>query len=101
MSQINTVLSGAERKAALCQLLEQEAELIASIGRHKIVADKERKELQVKKFLDMVMHRDWNFISTPVCSSQINQCSCYLHASFLPYLSRKRIYLEMQSNASC
>jgi hypothetical protein len=52
LSRINATLSGAERKAALCQLLEQEAELIASIGRHKIVADKERKELQIKKFLD-------------------------------------------------
>jgi hypothetical protein len=61
LSRINATLSGAERKAALCQLLEQEAELIASIGRHKIVADKERKELQIKKFLDTVVHRDLTF----------------------------------------
>ena len=46
--------SGAERKAALCVLLEQESLLIASIGRHKISADEENKEKEIRKFLDTV-----------------------------------------------
>ena len=41
---INETTSGAARKAALCGLLEQEAQLIASVGRHKIVADVENKQ---------------------------------------------------------
>ena len=51
---INETTSGAERKAALCALLEQEAQLIASIGQHKNVAAKESKEKNTKRFLDAV-----------------------------------------------
>ena len=51
---INETTSGAERKAALCGLLEQEAELIASIGQHKIEANKDHREKVVQKFLDAV-----------------------------------------------
>lgn len=51
---INETTSGAERKAALCGLLEQEAELIASIGQHKIESNKDRREKVVQKFLDDV-----------------------------------------------
>ena len=51
---INETTRGAERKAALCSLLEQEAQLIASIGQHKNVAAKESKEKNTKRFLDAV-----------------------------------------------
>lgn len=54
LNRINSTTSGPERKAALCLLLEQEAHLIASIGRHKIVADDKTKEEQTKKFLEAV-----------------------------------------------
>lgn len=51
---IDQTTSGAARKAALCGLLEQEAQLIASVGRHKIVADVENKQKQIQSFLDTV-----------------------------------------------
>ena len=54
LQHINATTSGAERKAALCALLEQEAQLIASIGRHKSHAREEGKERDTKKFLDTV-----------------------------------------------
>ncbi|NXP79122.1 IQUB protein, partial [Ramphastos sulfuratus] len=50
--QINRSLTGAERKAALCGLLEQEAQLIASIGRHKLNADEENRQKSILRFLD-------------------------------------------------
>lgn len=52
--QINRSLTGAERKAALCGLLEQEAQLIASIGRHKLNADEENQQKAILRFLDKV-----------------------------------------------
>ena len=51
---INETTTGAERKAALCALLEQEAQLIASIGQHKNAAAIESKEKNTKRFLDAV-----------------------------------------------
>ena len=41
MALIDELYSGPERKAALVGLLEREAHLIASIDRHKLVADEE------------------------------------------------------------
>jgi len=52
LSHIDAELEGAQRKAALCALLEQETQLIASIGQHKIQANKMNKEKAVQKFLD-------------------------------------------------
>lgn len=49
---IDATTSGAERKAALCCLLEQEAQLIASIGRHKVVADATNKDSEAIRFLN-------------------------------------------------
>ncbi|NWU64862.1 IQUB protein, partial [Pterocles burchelli] len=49
---INRTLTGAERKAALCGLLEQEAQLIASIGRHKLNADEENQQKAILHFMD-------------------------------------------------
>lgn len=54
MDKIDSTLSGAERKAALCQLLDQETQLIGSIGRHKKDADSENKEKIVQSFLNKV-----------------------------------------------
>ena len=54
MTLINETTTGPERKAALCQLLEKEAQLIASIGRHKIVAGRDIKEKQIRAFLNAV-----------------------------------------------
>ncbi|XP_007896759.1 IQ and ubiquitin-like domain-containing protein [Callorhinchus milii] len=51
LDYINRTLSGPARKAALCTLLEKEAELISSIGRHKIRAVKESKPLLIEKLL--------------------------------------------------
>ncbi|XP_076185980.1 IQ motif and ubiquitin-like domain-containing protein isoform X4 [Aptenodytes patagonicus] len=49
--RINRTLAGAERKAAFCGLLEQEAQLIASIGRHKLNADEENQQKATLRFL--------------------------------------------------
>ncbi|XP_064302372.1 IQ and ubiquitin-like domain-containing protein [Phalacrocorax carbo] len=50
--RINRTLTGAERKAAFCGLVEQEAQLIASIGRHKLNADEENQQKAILHFLD-------------------------------------------------
>ncbi|XP_044851475.1 IQ and ubiquitin-like domain-containing protein isoform X1 [Mauremys mutica] len=52
IERINSTLAGAERKAALCALLEQETQLIASIGRHKLNADEENQQKAILFFLD-------------------------------------------------
>jgi len=52
--RIDETLSGAERKAALCMLLDQETQLLASIGRHKIEADAENREKFIQDFLNKV-----------------------------------------------
>nr|XP_061812979.1 IQ and ubiquitin-like domain-containing protein [Nerophis lumbriciformis] len=50
--QINQTMRGAERKAALCSLLEQETQYIASIGRHGIAIWNNNYNKTVRKFLD-------------------------------------------------
>ena len=52
LDRINSTLSGAERKAALCVLLEQETQLIGSIGRHKLDAESENRLNKIQGFLD-------------------------------------------------
>lgn len=54
MALIDELYAGAERKAALVGLLEQEAYLIASIDRHKLTSDEENREKKVKSFLNKV-----------------------------------------------
>ena len=54
LERINNTLSGAERKAALCMLLDQETQLISAIGRHKIESDTENKDKRIQDFLDKV-----------------------------------------------
>uniref|UniRef100_UPI0037E70651 IQ motif and ubiquitin-like domain-containing protein n=1 Tax=Semicossyphus pulcher TaxID=241346 RepID=UPI0037E70651 len=50
--QINSTLRGAERKAALYSLLEQETQHIATIGLHRITAQNMNYDKTVKSFLD-------------------------------------------------
>ncbi|KAJ1161231.1 hypothetical protein NDU88_001718 [Pleurodeles waltl] len=52
VDRINKTYSGAERKAALCELLEQEAELIASVERYKQDANVENHKEAIQAFLD-------------------------------------------------
>nr|XP_027782099.1 IQ and ubiquitin-like domain-containing protein [Marmota flaviventris] len=52
LSRINQCLTGAERKAALCELLEKETQIIASIGRHRSIAYLEREESEKQVFLN-------------------------------------------------
>jgi len=52
--RINSSLRGAERKAALCSLLQQETQLIDHIGRHRIAARSDNYEQSVMSFLDKV-----------------------------------------------
>ncbi|XP_039989271.1 IQ and ubiquitin-like domain-containing protein [Xiphias gladius] len=50
--RINSSLQGAERKAALCLLLEQETQLIAAIGRHRIAVQSNNYDKAIRNFLD-------------------------------------------------
>lgn len=54
MAIINKNKTGAQRKAALAALLEQETHLIASIDQHKIIAEQNNRERNTRKFLDKV-----------------------------------------------
>ncbi|KAF7644507.1 hypothetical protein LDENG_00220970 [Lucifuga dentata] len=57
--QINSSLRGAERKAALCSLLQQETEFIQTIGRHHIIANNENYDKAIKNFLDKCAAPHW------------------------------------------
>ncbi|KAM6436482.1 IQ motif and ubiquitin-like domain-containing protein isoform 2-T4 [Liasis olivaceus] len=52
LERINSTFTGAERKAALCGLLEKETQLIASIGRQKLNAVEENQEKAILSFLE-------------------------------------------------
>jgi len=52
VEKINAKHSGAERKAALVGLLDQEAYLIQCIERHRLNADKTNMEENIRKFLN-------------------------------------------------
>ncbi|XP_062404103.1 IQ and ubiquitin-like domain-containing protein isoform X3 [Sardina pilchardus] len=52
LERMDSCVGGAERKAALCALLEKETQLIASIGRHRIVAGERNQSKAVQAFLD-------------------------------------------------
>lgn len=54
LAHINQSFTGAERKAALCELLEKETQIIASIGRHRYVAYMANQEALIQAFLDKV-----------------------------------------------
>ncbi|KAM3926857.1 IQ motif and ubiquitin-like domain-containing protein [Leptodactylus fuscus] len=52
VDRIDQMYTGAERKAALCALLEQETHLISSIGRHKIDAGEENQQKAIQNLLN-------------------------------------------------
>ncbi|XP_051740550.1 IQ and ubiquitin-like domain-containing protein isoform X2 [Ctenopharyngodon idella] len=52
VERINVTLSGAERKAALCALLEQETQFISSIERHRMAAGTRNQDKAVQAFLN-------------------------------------------------
>ncbi|XP_049497715.1 IQ and ubiquitin-like domain-containing protein isoform X1 [Panthera uncia] len=52
LARINQSFTGAERKAALCELLEKETQIIASIGRHRYIAYTANQEALIQAFLD-------------------------------------------------
>lgn len=54
LTRINQSFTGAERKAALCELLEKETQIIASIGRHRYITYTENQEAEIQSFLDKV-----------------------------------------------
>jgi hypothetical protein len=54
LARINATKTGAARKAALAILVDQEAELIATIERYKIEASKENKEKKIQSLLEKV-----------------------------------------------
>nr|XP_012329528.1 IQ and ubiquitin-like domain-containing protein isoform X6 [Aotus nancymaae] len=54
LKRINQSFTGAERKAALRELLEKETQIIASIGRHRYNAYMANQEAAVQAFLDKV-----------------------------------------------
>ncbi|XP_006859427.1 PREDICTED: IQ and ubiquitin-like domain-containing protein [Chrysochloris asiatica] len=51
-ARIDQLFTGAERKAHLCELLEKESQIIASIGRHRVIAGQENQETSIQTFLD-------------------------------------------------
>jgi IQ and ubiquitin-like domain-containing protein len=63
LTKINATKTGASRKAALAMLVDQEAELIATIERYKIEANKENKEKRIQFLLEKVKlkFRRFNF----------------------------------------
>ncbi|CAK6434275.1 unnamed protein product [Pipistrellus nathusii] len=52
LEYINQVLCGADRKAALCELLEKETQIIASIGRHRHIAFMANQDAIIQAFLN-------------------------------------------------
>ncbi|XP_067236609.1 IQ motif and ubiquitin-like domain-containing protein isoform X2 [Chanodichthys erythropterus] len=52
VERINVTLSGAERKAALCALLEQETQFISSIERHRMAAGTRNQDNAIQAFLN-------------------------------------------------
>lgn len=52
--RINSTLQGAARRAALCELLEQETQHIATIGLHRSAALSDTWDRGIRKFLDKV-----------------------------------------------
>ncbi|XP_068020343.1 IQ motif and ubiquitin-like domain-containing protein isoform X3 [Melanerpes formicivorus] len=85
--KINRSLTGAERKAALCGLLEQEAQLIASIGRHKLNADEENRQKAILHFLDKVPRDPLKLYKTVhFCQS----CKNHLMSTEFPVSARSR-----------
>ncbi|KAG8524531.1 IQ and ubiquitin-like domain-containing protein [Galemys pyrenaicus] len=64
LARINHCYTGAERKARLCDLLEKETQLIASIGKHRDNAHMANQEAAIQAFLDKCSApKTWKTIS--------------------------------------
>ena len=91
MKRINACTSGPERKAALCGLLEQEAQLIASIGRHRITANQENKVEETHRLLDAVRQcvGCWgcSVRSGPVVADMWTALNTYIHTYIRTFIS--------------
>lgn len=53
-NRINATMQGAARRAALCQLLEDETQHIATIGLHRSAAVSDTWDKSIRRFLDKV-----------------------------------------------
>jgi hypothetical protein len=75
LAKINATKTGAARKAALAVLVDQEAELIATIERYKIEANKENKEKRIQSLLEKVIFsfRHFSFFTFSI-SVKIKTC---------------------------
>ena len=56
MERINAHLEGAERKAAMCMLFDQETDLLSAIERHKNDANIDNREKRIASFLEKVRY---------------------------------------------
>ncbi|XP_055277166.1 IQ and ubiquitin-like domain-containing protein isoform X4 [Moschus berezovskii] len=90
LTRINQFFTGAERKAALCELLEKETQIIASIGRHRYITYTENQEAEIQSFLDKVPQDPLKFYKKIYfCHS----CQLYLPSAEFPVSSTShRIY---------
>ncbi|KAL8612502.1 hypothetical protein ACOMHN_053756 [Nucella lapillus] len=52
LERINNQLTGAERKAAMCMLLDQETQLLSAIDRHKLETGVDNKQQRIQDFLE-------------------------------------------------
>jgi hypothetical protein len=110
LTKINETTSGPERKAALCGLLEQEAQLIASIGQHKILANQENKVASTRKLLDnMAAPRRWiafdgraTEMDTPYSlrAHQLKEMYLSLTSSDLDVEERKDLLMSVRATVS-
>ncbi|OAF68549.1 IQ and ubiquitin-like domain-containing protein, partial [Intoshia linei] len=85
--KINKNFTGAERKAALCELLEQEAILISSIGKHR----NDISTVNIDKKINNLLHRmsrpkQWKSYKDGVCSVDTQGLRQRISTLFLEYI---------------
>lgn len=92
LARIDSMFTGAERKAALCALLEKEAQLIASIGRHKLNADEENEQKAILFFLEKVSEiiLRWSLTGARINTDKIADKTDKRKAQQLPWLIEHR-----------
>jgi len=81
LGRIDATLAGAERKVALSQLIDEEAQLISCIARRRAGVIEDNKKTAVKKFLKKVhahLHYLMGIISHSYCRPTIKKvCSLF------------------------
>eukprot|EP00118_Oscarella_pearsei_P001612 m.7913 g.7913 ORF g.7913 m.7913 type:complete len:634 (+) comp20015_c0_seq2:115-2016(+) len=110
LSKINSSLDGPERKAALCSLLEQEADLIASIGRHRISANEGQRHEKIRKILEKAASpRKWvafdgkvTEMDTPytVRAKELRELYDSLNMKFLTEEERMDVLLSLKATVT-